>query len=210
MGKRITSNTCYTFGYCYARKTGTTVIDGGRDGINDYNELKALTGDVQSINYLLGQQFSSIKEMCAAYGVSVATYSYRLSQGWPLEEALTGTRKSKACIDHLGKEYRTQKEMCNAYGVKPDVFRWRLKKGMSVAQALGCASDEKSSGAINNAVLNNSPLSANQSHQESTIIERKKIGEFIQEEFFNINNIISILSKGIFSTALVNPLKSLP
>ena len=42
-----------------SRKTGTTVIDGVRDGINDYNELKALTGDVQSINYLIGQQFSS-------------------------------------------------------------------------------------------------------------------------------------------------------
>ena len=42
-----------------SRKTGTTVIDGVREGINDYNELKALTGDVQSINYLIGQQFST-------------------------------------------------------------------------------------------------------------------------------------------------------
>ena len=31
-----------------------------------------------------------------------------------------------------------------------------------------------------------------------------KLQEFMQEEFFNINNIISMLSKGIFSTSLVN------
>ena len=42
-----------------SRKTGTTVVQSVRDGLNDYNEIKALTGDAQAINYILGQQFST-------------------------------------------------------------------------------------------------------------------------------------------------------
>ena len=42
-----------------SRKSGTTVTQSVRDGLNDYNELKALSGDVDAINYLIGVGFSS-------------------------------------------------------------------------------------------------------------------------------------------------------
>lgn len=41
------------------RKAGVTVVQSVRDGLNDYNELKALSGDVDGINYMIGQGFST-------------------------------------------------------------------------------------------------------------------------------------------------------
>lgn len=41
------------------RKAGKTVPESVRDGINDYNELKAMAGDLDGINYMIGKGFSS-------------------------------------------------------------------------------------------------------------------------------------------------------
>lgn len=41
------------------KKAGKAVPQNVREGLNDYNELKALTGDAQAINYMLGKQFST-------------------------------------------------------------------------------------------------------------------------------------------------------
>lgn len=41
------------------RKVGTAVPQSVRDGLNDYNELKALSGDLDGINYMIGAGFST-------------------------------------------------------------------------------------------------------------------------------------------------------
>ena len=41
------------------REAGTTVTESIRNGLNDYNELKALSGDTDAINYLIGEGFST-------------------------------------------------------------------------------------------------------------------------------------------------------
>lgn len=41
------------------RTAGQTVTQSVREGLNDYNQLKALSGDVDGINYLIGQGFST-------------------------------------------------------------------------------------------------------------------------------------------------------
>ena len=41
------------------RKLGVTVTQSVRDGLNDYNELRALSGDTDAINYLIGKGFAS-------------------------------------------------------------------------------------------------------------------------------------------------------
>ena len=41
------------------RKAGTTVPESLREGLNDYNELKALSGNTKAINYLVGQGFAT-------------------------------------------------------------------------------------------------------------------------------------------------------
>lgn len=41
------------------RKAGVTVVESVRDGLNDYNELAALGGDLDAINYIIGKQFTT-------------------------------------------------------------------------------------------------------------------------------------------------------
>lgn len=41
------------------RKAGVTVTKSVRDGLNDYNELRALSGDIEGINYMIGKGFST-------------------------------------------------------------------------------------------------------------------------------------------------------
>ena len=41
------------------RKVGKALPENVRDGLNDYNELKALSGDVDGINYMIGAGFST-------------------------------------------------------------------------------------------------------------------------------------------------------
>lgn len=87
-----------------------------------------------------GNQYSTIKEMCAFYGVSVATYKYRLAQGWTLEAALTdplnpgATRKEM--VDHKGTKYSSVAEMCEAYGLRVATYKYRRDRGWDMEQAL--------------------------------------------------------------------------
>lgn len=46
----------------------------------------------KSVDYL-GNSYSSISDMCKAYGVRYDTYRTRLNLGWSKEEALKGKRK---------------------------------------------------------------------------------------------------------------------
>lgn len=41
------------------RKAGTTVTESIRQGLNDYNQLAAIAGETEAINYLIGQGFST-------------------------------------------------------------------------------------------------------------------------------------------------------
>lgn len=41
------------------RKAGTTVTESVRQGLNDYNQLAAIAGEADAINYLIGQGFST-------------------------------------------------------------------------------------------------------------------------------------------------------
>lgn len=42
-----------------SREAGATVPRSVREGLNDFNELKALSGDIDGINYMIGQGFST-------------------------------------------------------------------------------------------------------------------------------------------------------
>lgn len=91
----------------------------------------------------LGNEYSSISEMCKAYGIMDETYRYRIKHGFSVEEALTmplqregicGTHHK--CTDHLGKEYDSKKEMCEAYGINYCTYKKRINRGLSVKDAL--------------------------------------------------------------------------
>lgn len=86
----------------------------------------------------LGKEYTSINEMCKAYGISLRLYDGRLRLGWSVKDALTkevGVHK-KECEDHLGNKYSSVSEMCTAYGITSNRYRARKRHGYSLKDAL--------------------------------------------------------------------------
>ena len=131
-----------------------------------YTLEEALTVDIgnqrkNSVVDHCGKQFTSVQDMCDAYGVKKSTYQNRIRNGCSLEEALTGKRKKAdvpklpkppkirppkierpkkivdcSVTDHLGNVYSDLKGMCQAYGIRVDTFKSRLKTGKTLEEAL--------------------------------------------------------------------------
>ena len=89
-----------------------------------------------------GIRYPTIKEMCDAYGVRVATYMYRRNHGWDIKSALTTPLNGKPetdampFTDHKGNRYPTLQSMCSAYGIRPALYSSRINRGKSIAEAL--------------------------------------------------------------------------
>lgn len=63
-----------------------------------------------------GAEFSSISEMCRAWGVQGGTFSTRMRRGYSLEEALTGERKGSPREKKIGEGPRKPGELKMAAG----------------------------------------------------------------------------------------------
>lgn len=85
-----------------------------------------------------GETYTSISEMCKAYGISYSTYRDRTARGVPITEAVHINQRQplSLTIGIYGEKYATITEMCNAYGIKRSTYLMRLKKGMSRKLAL--------------------------------------------------------------------------
>lgn len=89
-----------------------------------------------------GTAYSSIVNMCEAYGTSAQVYLSRIKLGWSVQKALTDHIKrrkfknKKPVYDFKGNAYRTQVEMCIHYGIDPTIYRTRIKAGWSEERAL--------------------------------------------------------------------------
>lgn len=115
---------------------------------NGWSIEKALTTDKQKPSFAkkksidhLGNEYDSIKEMCAAYGINHKVYWARIKQGWSLKDALTEEKSEVGfngirCADHLGRKYCSISEMCRAYGADRSVYQRRIDKGWSIKDAL--------------------------------------------------------------------------
>ena len=85
----------------------------------------------------LGQEYNSVPEMCAAWGVPFSTYTGRLERGWTMEQALripTGGQGPKVnpkngnmVQDHLGREFVSIGAMCRHWGLSEKVY-WSRKR----------------------------------------------------------------------------------
>lgn len=89
----------------------------------------------------LGQEYSSIRKMCDAYGINISTFDSRMRRGMSLQDALTkgickNERNSKACKDHLGNCYSSTTSMCKAYGIDVSAYRSRIRNGWNKEDAL--------------------------------------------------------------------------
>lgn len=83
----------------------------------------------------LGHVFSSQNEMCSFWGVSAATYTSRMKNGWTQEKALTTNGRS-AVKDFNGNLYPSMEAMCKIYKISIDTFQYRIQHGWDLKDAL--------------------------------------------------------------------------
>ena len=87
-----------------------------------------------------GKEYTSILEMCKAYGVSYHKFNERLKKGYTLESALTGKNiiknRSKEVKDFNGKKFESESAMCRHWHVNISTYKKRLKLGYSLKGAL--------------------------------------------------------------------------
>ncbi len=102
-------------------------------------ELKRMVKDYK------GYKYSTVKEMCNHYHISVQTYYYRINHGYSLEQALSykkeetrNVAKTKFVncqnpvdeeerIDHLGNIFPSKTHMCKQYGISRSLYHYRRK-----------------------------------------------------------------------------------
>ena len=87
-----------------------------------------------------GTTYSSIKEMCAHWGIHPETYTRRIRvYHMSAEEALTTPVKpngGQACRDHLGTRFRSRSRMCDHWNIDRKLFKYRISHGWSLEDAL--------------------------------------------------------------------------
>lgn len=84
-----------------------------------------------------GQKFESLKEMCAHWGVTTATYTFRRKNGLSIKDSLTlPSRYDHYIVDHEGKVYRSSSALYAAYGICRSIFKHREEKGWTLKQIL--------------------------------------------------------------------------
>ncbi len=88
-----------------------------------------------------GNMYTSITEMCNAYGISTDTFKQRIREGWSLKDALTTEVRSAlvAVEDHKGNKYESKTAMCKAYGIDIRIFHARIDSGWTLEKALTTA-----------------------------------------------------------------------
>jgi hypothetical protein len=85
-----------------------------------------------------GNEYSSEKEMCCTWGVSLSAFRRKIKEGWDIKDALTvlETPYGRPCKDYSGKEYRSVSEMCRANGISTSAYNHRIERGASIEEAL--------------------------------------------------------------------------
>ena len=86
----------------------------------------------------LGNEYSSISEMCRAYGANRFKFFNRLEAGWSIKDALTrhDDGRKEQSVDHLGNVFESKADMCRYYKTPVSQFAGRIKAGWTVEEAL--------------------------------------------------------------------------
>lgn len=86
-----------------------------------------------------GKEYSTVEEMCDAYGIGRTTYDRRIKEcKWDMKKALeTPVKKSGLpTVDHNGTKFRSCNAMCKHWGITIQSFKRHLKNGKSIKEAL--------------------------------------------------------------------------
>lgn len=115
-----------------------------------YTQIEALTGNKEDIKSFqvqdhLGNIYTSIEDICKAYGITPTMWYQRLKKGWSIEKTLTTkprvvTKHKMESIeertDHNGIVYTSIKEMCNHFDIEYLTYIRRIERGWTKQQAL--------------------------------------------------------------------------
>lgn len=87
----------------------------------------------------MGNEFTSIKEACKAWNISIWTYNHYKDK-MSFEQIVKHIHENESTMpktDHLGNVFDTFKDMCEHYGFKhPSCIRHRIEQGMDLKTAL--------------------------------------------------------------------------
>ena len=86
-----------------------------------------------------GEQYGSVEEMCAHYGIPVHIFRRRRRDGMPLADALifpVVEHTQEPFRDHLGNSYPSLKDMCEHYRIQYQTYYKRVLSSWSVERAL--------------------------------------------------------------------------
>ena len=88
----------------------------------------------------LGKEFSSIRQMAEAHGISYQAVLDRLNRGWDTEKALTTPilNKNRHVVvkDHLGNIYPSRRALAKAYGISYVTMQQRFRIGWDLERVL--------------------------------------------------------------------------
>ena len=77
----------------------------------------------------LGNEYSTLKEMCDAYGITIDLFCQRRNRGKSLKECLTG--KGDPIYIRDGVEYYKNSEISKAFNIHINTLRTKLENGYS-------------------------------------------------------------------------------
>lgn len=128
-----------------------------------------------------GVEYENLKEMCAAWNISVHTYQKRVSKGYSLEKALTEPDDSVAVTDHNGNSYPTIQSMCAAYGISVSLYTSRIKRGKSIEEALVTPLEDNSVEYNGKTYASLKELAEEHNTNAGTLRSRLKLGWSLEE-----------------------------
>lgn len=91
-----------------------------------------------------GVEYKSLKLLCAAYGITVTTYTSRFYKGWGLKKILTTPVHYNPCKDHLGHVFDNKKQMLKHWGIDYNTYYRKHKlMGWSLEDTLTAGKSKK-------------------------------------------------------------------
>ena len=87
-----------------------------------------------------GKVYTTLDELCAAYGICYSTYRRNIGEGMSILDALTTkrgpARRPLPSVDHTRRKFPTFAAMCEKWGRMPMTVRYRLRVGWTLEKAL--------------------------------------------------------------------------
>lgn len=83
----------------------------------------------------LGNEYSTLKEMCQQYKMAINTFRYRQKKGWSTKKILTTPLDHKSVAQKIvinGVEYKSLRQACKSKGISIDRYNYYKTLGKNI------------------------------------------------------------------------------